>query len=96
MSGRRYLVSMLATLAVALCVSETATAEERRVTAEEGYVIHPRWLRRPSAEDLQRLYPREQRGVEGFVIADCVIDERGTFSTCEIVEERPGGEGVWR
>lgn len=93
MFNRRSLVPVLATLAAALCVSETAAAEERRVTVEEGYVIHPRWLRRPAVEDLQRLYPREQRGVEGFVIADCLIDERGTFSTCEIVEERPAGKG---
>lgn len=42
---------------------------------------------------MQRLYPRQARGVTGQVQADCLIDERGRFSTCEIVSETPAGKG---
>jgi periplasmic protein TonB len=59
----------------------------------EGYVIRPVWLRRPSAQDMRRLYPPQQRGVEALVTADCLVDERGQFSTCEIVKESPAGRG---
>jgi protein TonB len=51
------------------------------------------WLRRPSADDMRRLYPLQERGVEGIVSADCVLDEGGQFTSCEIVEETPVGKG---
>lgn len=61
--------------------------------AEDEFVIHPDWTRTPSGEDMQRLYPRQARGVTGRVQADCLIDERGRFSACEIVSETPAGKG---
>lgn len=87
MRTRRLLLGMLAILGASLCVPGSAWAERG------GYVIRPMWLRRPSADDMRRLYPSQLRGIEGFVRADCVLDERGQFTSCEIVEETPAGMG---
>lgn len=83
----RSLLGMLAILAATLCIPGTASAEM------EGYVVKPMWLRRPSSDDMRRLYPSKRRGVEALVSADCLLDERGQFTSCEIVKETPAGMG---
>ena len=86
MSKRGLILTALAVLSAASSIPETTAAEE-------GYVIRPNWLRRPSANDMRRLYPRTQRGVEAFVSLDCIVDEQGQLSTCEVVKETPAGMG---
>jgi protein TonB len=75
---------LLATLAASL--SPLASAR-----AQDSYVVHPEWVRRPSPGQFQRLYPKQARGITGQVRAECLIDEEGRFSSCEIVSETPGG-----
>jgi hypothetical protein len=71
-----------------------ALANARPASAEmEGYVVHPIWTRRPSTEDLERLYPKRVHGVTADVSVDCLIDQSGRFTTCEIVGENPGNLG---
>src|SRR3954465_521852 len=58
-----------------------------------GYVVHPYWTNRPTREDLERLYPSKARGIQGDVKVDCVVDENGRFSSCDVVSESPSGLG---
>jgi hypothetical protein len=59
----------------------------------ENPVTHPIWTRRPSQDDLMRLYPRGVRGIKARVVASCLIDAAGKFSSCEIVQEVPALRG---
>jgi hypothetical protein len=91
---RFFLSAAVAALFWATSSEAQTPLEQSAVRAEmEGYVIRPMWLRRPSADDMRRLYPPQQKGVEGFVSADCLVDERGQFTSCEIVKETPAGMG---
>jgi protein TonB len=56
-------------------------------------VTHPDWTRRPSRDDLMRLYPRGVTGVRGQVRARCLIDANGKFMSCDIISEEPAGKG---
>lgn len=87
MRKRRSVFGLIAIVTLSWCVPALASAEV------QSRVVRPIWLRRPSADDMRRLYPPQQRGVEGFVTADCLLDERGQFASCDIVEERPAGMG---
>lgn len=81
-------------VAVAAAILAGALANASLASAEmEGYVVHPVWTRRPSVEDLKRLYPRGVHGVTANVSVDCLIAESGRFTTCELVHEDPAGLG---
>lgn len=91
---RLFRSAAVAALLLATSSQAQTPLEQGAVRAErEGYVIRPMWLRRPSADDMRRLYPSQQKGVEGFVSADCLLDKRGQFTSCEIVNETPAGMG---
>lgn len=67
-------------------------------TADAGpqpsdFVRRPFWTRRPTANDMARLYPPHQRGIEAFVTLECVVGEQGQLSACEIIKESPPGLG---
>jgi hypothetical protein len=82
----RFVVAAVS-LAFGLSIGSLALAEI------EGYVVRPIWTRHPSANDLERLYPKDVHGVTADVRADCTIDEEGRFTTCDIVSENPAGMG---
>jgi TonB family protein len=58
-----------------------------------GYVVRPYWTNRPTRDDLERLYPHKAKGVQGDVKVDCLIDENGRFTSCDVVSESPSGLG---
>jgi hypothetical protein len=74
-------------LGIALSIDSLATAES------DVYIVRPIWTRRPSANDLERLYPKGAGAVTADVRADCTVDDTGAFKTCEIVSESPTGMG---
>jgi len=86
-STRHRVVVAAISIAAGLSIGSLALAET------EGYIAHPIWMHRPSANDLERLYPNGVRGVTADVRADCTIDEGGRFTTCAIVSENPAGLG---
>jgi periplasmic protein TonB len=53
-------------------------------------ITNPRWLERPS--NLARYYPRRavERGVEGFVLLDCIVATTGLLN-CDVISETPSG-----
>jgi periplasmic protein TonB len=58
-------------------------------------ITQPDWVRRPSAEDLERYYPeRAQRmNVEGRASISCTVDARGTLQNCSVANESPSDAG---
>ncbi|CAN7378953.1 energy transducer TonB [Phenylobacterium sp. LjRoot219] len=58
-------------------------------------ITQPDWVRRPSAEDLERYYPeRAQRmNVEGRASISCTVDARGTLQSCSVANESPSDAG---
>lgn len=70
--------------------AETKTSIQNQV---ENYVTHPIWTRRPDAMDLERLYPRGVHGITANVLAECLIDDEGKFTTCTIGRETPASLG---
>jgi periplasmic protein TonB len=53
-------------------------------------ISDPRWLQRPN--NLARYYPRRaiERGVEGFVLLDCLVATSGRLN-CSVLSETPSG-----
>jgi TonB family protein len=58
-------------------------------------VTSPDWLRRPTAHDLVRLYPREamRKNVPGRAVISCKVNAEGLLTDCTVDEETPPGEG---
>lgn len=55
----------------------------------------PRWIRRPSGEDMARLYPRVAVANElsGRATMVCRVLANGRLADCNVVEESPAGAG---
>lgn len=53
------------------------------------------WVRKPTADDLVRVYPRAARskGIAGWAKMRCKVTAKGTLTDCETVEELPEGMG---
>jgi len=49
------------------------------------------WVRKPTGEDLGRVYPREarQKGIPGWAKMRCKVTAKGTLTDCETVAEFP-------
>ena len=60
-------------------------------------ITNPRWMRKPTGEQLMDLYPPEAlaRGESGAVTLDCVVIVDGALN-CEIASETPPGMGFGR
>jgi protein TonB len=58
-------------------------------------ITQPDWVRRPSAEDVERYYPeRAQRmNIEGRASISCTVDARGTLNSCSVSAETPSDAG---
>lgn len=79
---------------VGVVAAAAVLASASHASAEiDGYVTNPVWTARPSTRDLERLYPPNVHGVTANVSADCLIDQEGKFSSCDIVQEDPSGLG---
>jgi periplasmic protein TonB len=55
----------------------------------------PRWVRRPSADDIARVYPDRALTAHpsGKVVISCKIDPAGKMAGCTVVSETPPGAG---
>jgi TonB family protein len=83
---------MLSILAAAMLLqASTAAAPAPRVSV----ITQPDWLRRPSGEDLTRLYPKAAlaKKLEGFATIQCHVTAAGGLADCRTIDESPLGEG---
>jgi len=53
------------------------------------------WARRPSADDLMKVYPAAARAkrIEGRALLDCEVTPVGHTRDCRVAQESPAGEG---
>jgi TonB family protein len=59
-------------------------------------VVMPDWLKRPSAADMEAVWPAEatrQRVWSGKAKIKCLVDDAGRLTQCAVVEETPSGAG---
>jgi len=77
-------------IALALLASASATQ-----AAPGDVVIKPDWLRKPNADDLVSLYPREAAkvGAIGKVRIRCTVSIKDVLEQCELISETPPGWG---
>lgn len=74
----------------------TLTPSAPAVTmAPKPVIVQPVWLRRPTAGDVARVYPRGARrdGISGRVVIRCRVNSEGRLERCEIASETPSGLG---
>lgn len=69
----------------------TAQPLEARTSALEN----PEWVRRPTGQDMARVYPRPamRRNLGGFGVIGCEVDGGGRLTNCVVKAEGPPGEG---
>lgn len=77
-------------LALALAFGQAAVACAQDSDAD--------WLKRPTAEDLAAVWPREawQKGLGGKVILACQVSLQGALFDCQVGSETPEGAGFGR
>ncbi|MFN4296919.1 MAG: TonB family protein [Brevundimonas sp.] len=66
--------------------------------APPGVIANPRWIARPTPDQMARAYPdRAARdGVEGSATLQCSVTARGGLTACSVLSETPGGYGFGR
>lgn len=59
------------------------------------FVTHPAWVRRPTGQDMARVYPPRavHELLDGLAVIDCAIAADGTLHNCDVAQEAPAGEG---
>lgn len=59
--------------------------------APQSIVTTPDWVRRPTGDDIGRVYPNEalKRGLAGRVAISCQVTAEGELTGCQVVEESP-------
>jgi periplasmic protein TonB len=71
---------------------------ETAPASSPGVITNPRWIARPTPDQLARAYPdRAARdGVEGAATLQCSVTARGSLTACSVLSETPGGYGFGR
>ncbi|MEH6665533.1 MAG: TonB family protein [Brevundimonas sp.] len=61
-------------------------------------ITNPRWIARPTADQMARAYPDRalRDGTEGSATLRCSVTARGSLTGCSVTSETPGGEGFGR
>lgn len=61
----------------------------------EPKVVHPNWLRTPSADELARAYPEGalRQGLGGQAVLNCLVTAAGAVRDCRVAAETPAGHG---
>ncbi len=54
---------------------------------------NPDWLRKPSAEDLDAVWPAAGRDISGAAAIRCKVTPVGTLINCRVASETPAGKG---
>lgn len=79
---------------------EPGTTTEPVVEAPRGppVITSPRWISRPSGDQLARAYPDRalDRELEGVASLSCRVNADGTVSACAVASETPAGAGFGR
>ena len=90
---RVVLAGLLVGLAGSVAQAQVTAAEpaEKR----EPVIIKPEWVRKPSGNDVTRLWPAAaaRKGISGKAVLSCTVTASGTVSDCEVVSETPEGYG---
>lgn len=71
-------------------------ADLRPVEPDKARMIaNPSWLRRPTGEELGRLYPRLalERNISGGATLLCEVAANGAVRACSVIDEAPKGRG---
>jgi len=86
------LLLVLSGLAVAAPASAATTS---RTAAPAKQVTNPDWLRKPSADDISRYYPKPARdhNIGGRARVECRLASDGVLSNCVVLSEAPAGYG---
>jgi periplasmic protein TonB len=86
-SGNETVVGPMTTLD-----SATTTVVASGLTVPEPQVVsHPDWIRKPSADQMARVFPeRAQRmGVAGRATLACIVAANGSVGGCQVISEDP-------
>lgn len=60
-----------------------------------AYIKNPKWLHRPSADDVSRVYPAHEQRLHNSdrVVMDCPIADDGTLQACDVVDDKRPNTG---
>jgi TonB family protein len=85
---------MLALIVAAVLAQAGGGAVAAAPATKPTVIVQPDWLRRPSAEDMARFYPKgaTAANLEGQATLHCLVTAEGLLSACT-VDESPGGQG---
>ncbi|WP_296595611.1 energy transducer TonB [Phenylobacterium sp.] len=83
---------LLALIAVLL---QASAGPDQPQAAPASEILGPKWLKRPTGEDINRLYPKDayRRGISGRATISCSVTGEGTLTGCQVLEEAPLEEG---
>jgi TonB family protein len=56
-------------------------------------VVMPDWLKRPSGDDLARVWPKAGLDRSGFAAIKCKVNVKGLLYACTVMNESPAGAG---
>ncbi|MEO7643280.1 MAG: TonB family protein [Ramlibacter sp.] len=87
---------MLSILAAVLMQAAAAVPAPPNADAPKPrYVTTVDWRRRPTGNDMSRVYPKGaiQRRIEGFATINCTVTSEGMLADCVVAAEGPAGEG---
>lgn len=78
-----------------LPVQETQTEPTAQLPAPPSVIRNPSWLRKPTADQMDRVYPRRARedGVGGSALLHCTVTVTGDLTGCSVKSESPAGVG---
>lgn len=88
----------LTTLADTTTATGTAAGPVETTPAGPPVIAAPRWIQRPSGDQLTRAYPARalNADVAGTASLSCRVQAAGTVTACTVVSETPGGYGFGR
>lgn len=86
---------MLITLLLALTLAPMDEPAAAPPAAREPVIEPVRWLRRPSAALVNKVYPTtaRKRGKGAEVVMSCTVGANGRLASCQVVSETPAGWG---
>ncbi|MBX9616034.1 MAG: TonB family protein [Caulobacteraceae bacterium] len=88
----------LTTLTDTATATGTAAGPVEAPPAGPPVITAPRWIQRPSGDQLTRAYPTRalNADVAGTASLSCRVQAAGTVTACTVVSETPGGYGFGR
>jgi periplasmic protein TonB len=75
-----------------------SAASTGRPPAGPPVITNPRWIARPTGDQMARAYPDRalRDGTEGSATLECSVTARGSLTGCSVMSETPGGQGFGR